>query len=130
MPSPKSGSAGSAVEPIAPAEPEEADTADPGEVDEVSASESEKQPGRYGSQAAKPFKPIEDEETETTWIEIELIGEDDSPIPGEPYELTLPDGSVASGTLDEKGFARIEGFEPGTCQVCFPRLDKDAWEPA
>ena len=27
-------------------------------------------------------------------------------------------------------FARIEGIEPGTCKVTFPRLDKEAWEKA
>ena len=40
----------------------------------------------------------------------------------------LSDDSVAEGTLDEKGFARVEGFEKGTCKVCLPNLDKEAWE--
>ena len=52
------------------------------------------------------------------------------PVPGEPYRVTLPDGQTASvGTLDEKGFARIEGIDPGTCKITFPRLDKNAWKP-
>ena len=76
------------------------------------------------------FKMMEGEEEEkkASWIEIELVGEDDEPIPGEKYKITLPDESVAEGTLDEKGFARIEGFEKGSCKVSFPRLDKEAWE--
>ena len=45
-------------------------------------------------------------------------------------EIELPDGSVASGSLDPKGFARIEGIEPGQCKISFPDLDKDAWEKA
>ena len=56
------------------------------------------------------------------------MGEDDEGIPGEKYKITLPDDSVAEGTLDEKGCARVEGFEKGTCKVCFPDLDKEAWE--
>jgi type VI secretion system secreted protein VgrG len=51
-------------------------------------------------------------------------------VPGEEYQVTLPDGStVASGTLDEKGKARVEGIDPGSCKVTFPNLDKDAWKP-
>ena len=58
------------------------------------------------------------------------MGEDDEPVPGEVYRVTLPDGKVAEGTLDEKGFARVEGIDPGTCKVTFPNLDQEAWEKA
>jgi type VI secretion system secreted protein VgrG len=117
-----SGKAGSAVTPASPKKPDPADVADPGQV----------QKGQ-GSTPIKPHKPPqteEEKEKKRSWIEIELVGEDDKPIPGERYEITLPDGSLARGTLDEKGFARVDGIEPGTCQVCFPELDKDAWEKA
>jgi len=66
--------------------------------------------------------------TKLTWIAIELVGEDDSPIPGEEYEITLPDGSVRRGSLDDDGKARERGIDEGTCKVKFPKLDKDAWE--
>ncbi len=122
-----SGSAESIVAPTAPEAPEEADTADPGEMAAVKAEQLQTQSGKYGAAKVKPFKPSEDETTEKSWIEIELLDEQDKPIPGEPYEVKLPDGSVAHGTLDNKGFARIEGFEPGQCQVTFPRLDQDVW---
>ena len=69
-------------------------------------------------------------EEEKTWIEIELVDEEDNPVPGEKYKITLPDGRVKTGTLDENGFARVEGIDPGTCKVTFPNLDKDAWEKA
>jgi len=42
----------------------------------------------------------------------------------------LADGSIVEGTLDEKGFLRVEGIDPGTCQIVFPKLDKEAWEKA
>jgi hypothetical protein len=132
MPSPKSGSAGSIVAPADPTEADDADAADPGEVEEVKAEQKEKQAGKYGSTPVKPYKPPSEEEQEekTSWVEIELVGEDDMPIAGEKYEITLPDGRVAKGTTDQNGVARIEGIDPGTCQVTFPNLDKDAWEKA
>jgi type VI secretion system secreted protein VgrG len=132
MPSPKSGSAGSIVAPAEPNDADDADSADPGEVEEVKAEQQEKKQGKYGSTPVQPYKPPTEEEAEkkNSWIEIELVDEEDQPVTGEKYEITLPDGSVAKGTTDEKGLARIEGIDPGSCQVTFPNLDKDAWEKA
>ena len=65
--------------------------------------------------------------TEVTWIEIRLIGEDDQPIPGERYRIELPDGTTREGRLDDKGKARVDGIDPGTCAVTFPALDEEAW---
>ena len=62
------------------------------------------------------------------WIEIELVGEDNKPIPNEKYKVTLPDGSVNEGELDQNGWARIEGEPEGICEVTFPNLDKEALE--
>ena len=60
------------------------------------------------------------------WIEIQLNDQDGNPVPGEPYKITLPDGTtIADGTLDDKGHARVDNIDPGTCQVTFPNLDKD-----
>lgn len=133
MPSPKSGKPGKAVAPAAPNKAEDADVADPGKMAEIKTEQANTQSGKYGSQKVTPFKsPAEEEakeeEKKNSWIEIELVGEDDEPIPGEKYKISLPDDSIAEGTLDEKGFARVEGFENGTCKVSFPNLDKEAWE--
>ena len=127
---PKDGKAGKPVGPAAPDTTEGADVADPGEMAEIKAEQIEKKQGKYGSTPAKPFKSSSEEgegEEESVWIEIELVGEDDEPIPGESSEITLPDGSVARGTLDQNGHARVEGFEDGSCKISFPDLDKDAW---
>ena len=130
MPSPKSGKAGNAVTPTGPTKPEEADKADPGEVDKLKSQQKAAGTGKYGAFKAPPFKaPGDDEDdTEKTWIEIELVDEDDQPVPGEKYRITLPDRRVASGTLDQNGFARVSGIDPGACQITFPDLDKEAWE--
>ncbi|MBE0616897.1 MAG: hypothetical protein IH608_03065 [Proteobacteria bacterium] len=126
---PKSGKAPRAVAPVAPKAAEDADSADPGEVEKVKAQQAETGTGKYGATPVKPHKPGQGEEQgKTSWIEIELVDEEDDPVPGERYEIALPDGSVASGTLDQNGFARVDGIDPGTCQITFPELDKDAWE--
>jgi type VI secretion system secreted protein VgrG len=108
----------SIVPPVAPAEPDAAADASPGK--DVSSQEQRHQ------------QPTEEEkEKKKSWVEIELVDEDNNPIPGEKYKITLPDGkTVAEGTLDESGFARVDGIDPGTCKVTFPNLDKDAWEKA
>ena len=137
----KSGRAGNAVPPAIPDKVEDADIADPGKVAEIKAEQTKTKSGKYGSEQAQPYKGgqtqqgsteeqtgTEQENEQASWIEIELVGEDDEGIPGEKYKITLPDKSVAEGTLDEKGFARIEGFEKGTCKICFPDIDKEAWE--
>ncbi len=61
---------------------------------------------------------------------MSYLDEDGNPVPGEAYSITLPDGStVADGTLDEKGRARVDNIDPGTCKVTFPNLDEEAWQP-
>jgi hypothetical protein len=64
-----------------------------------------------------------------TWIEIQLIGEDNKPTPGAKYRIKMPDGSVREGTLDREGVAGFDGISAGECEVSFPELDKDAWMP-
>jgi len=118
--SPGSYAAGSLVPPMAPAAPTAAGTTDPGESVQYKAHTQVTQAGEGGSGT----------ESETTWIEIEMVQEDDAPAVGMRYEVKLSDGSVASGTLDEKGQARIEGIPPGNCELAFPDLDGEAWEKA
>lgn len=123
-------SPGTLVSPTEATDAEDADEADPGEIAEIKARQRETESGKYGTAKVTPFKPPEDEEKETTWIEIELVDEDDNPVPSERYEIELPDGSITRGTLDQKGFARVEGIDPGNCKVTFPELDQECWESA
>ena len=132
MPSPKSGNALSAVSPAAPKDAVEADKANPGEVTKAKGAEGQSGAGGGGGGAgpAKPHKPTEeDKKTKKSWIEIVLVDMENRPVPGEPYRITLPDNSVAEGTLDEKGFARVEAFDAGNCKITFPNRDQSVWSP-
>ncbi len=136
------GSPGSLIAPLAPTDPAEADNANPGAVTSVGAPqqtppsvivlESITATKRSAASDTPPHDPdSEENQRKTHWIEIELIDEDGNPFPGEAYRITLPDGAtVADGTLDSKGRARVEGIDAGVCKVTFPNLDKDMWRPA
>ena len=71
--------------------------------------------------ALSPNKP--------SWVEIELVDEQGKPVPNENYEVRLADGTLFRGALDGNGQARIEGIDPGTCQITFPKLDGKSWHP-
>jgi type VI secretion system secreted protein VgrG len=125
-----SGSAGSAVAPTAPKAPEAADTADPGEMAEVKTRQREQKKGKYGSVPLPPHKPPvteEEEQKKTSWIAIKVVDEEGFPVAGEPYKVILPDETVAEGTTDDKGCARVNGIEPGSCTITFPKRDASAW---
>lgn len=133
MPSPKSGKAGSVVSPTDPQNAQEADQADPGEVAQVKAEQQQTQSGKYGSAKTEPHKPPqtkEDAAKKKSWIEVEILREDDSPVTGEQYKITLPDGTIADGTTDDKGLVRVSGIDPGQCKIQFPNLDGKGSERA
>ncbi len=132
--SPGGGASASTVGPADPTLPHEADQADPGLMNKTKQNDKQCGCGKYGPPSPPPFIPpppgTTPPTTDQAWIEIELIDENNQPVPGEPYKIELPDGSVATGSLDSNGFARVDGIDPGTCQVTFPNLHKDSWQRA
>jgi type VI secretion system secreted protein VgrG len=62
------------------------------------------------------------------WVEIAMVDKEGNPTAGQDYEITLPDGSVVTGSLDDRGVARVEGIDPGNCKIRFPSLDKTVWK--
>ncbi len=121
-----SGNAPGAVPPADPAEAQEADKAKPGSMHRESGAGRDS--GGQG-RAHKPPAGQNEREEKISWIEIEMVDEEGKPVPGMPYRITLPDGAtVAGGTTDENGFARVDFIEPGNCKVTFPTLDQEAWE--
>jgi hypothetical protein len=134
MPSPRSGNACNLVAPAGPDAAQDADNADPGVVEKAKAEQQQLGKGKYGTQPTKPFKPGQDDDPDQKpvhWVAIELKTEQGDPVAGEPYQITLPDGRVTSGTLNDKGRARVDGIpEGGTCQITFPKMDKESWSAA
>jgi type VI secretion system secreted protein VgrG len=135
------GTAGQPVSPTAPEDATEADKADPGEMAHIKAEQEQAGKGKYGTispashtpstvaAAAAAQQATDPKAPPKTWIEIELVNKDGDPVPGEKYSIKLPDGSVAEGTLDDHGKARVDGIDPGSCQVTFPNMDQTVWEP-
>ncbi len=140
-----SGSPGSLVSPLSPTAAAEAADATPGAVTTVT-------PGTPGKPASMPLDQISpaapskksaasdapthdpaspENQSKTSFIEIKLAGQDGSPVAGEPYQVTLADGTtVADGTLDANGFARVDNIDPGSCKVTFPQRDKTTLKPS
>jgi hypothetical protein len=61
------------------------------------------------------------------WVGIHLHDQDRVAVANAAYRLMLPDGTIVSGELNKRGRVRVEGIDPGTCQVSFPEFDGGAW---
>lgn len=86
-------------------------------------------PRKESADKAPRHQEPEEEDGNKSWIEIELVDEDEQPVPGERYRIILPDATtVAEGTTGSDGKAKVSGIDPGTCKITFPDLDKEAWE--
>jgi type VI secretion system secreted protein VgrG len=137
--SPMPGMPGMLVSPQDPMEAEIADNADPGSKAPSYKSQrqqmTKQQAAAFNAPSYKPkskskSSSSQPKEEKKSWVEIKLVDEKNNPVPGEYYRITLPDGKVlATGTLDEKGFARVDGIDPGNCKVTFPNMDKSRYKP-
>jgi hypothetical protein len=64
---------------------------------------------------------------EKTWVAIKLIDKDGKPVPGASYKVKLPDASVVTGALNEKGEVQFDDIDPGQCLITFPEIDAKEW---
>ena len=136
MPSPKSGTAGTLVSPVAPQAAQDSVDANPGSTQDASNSGSQSSGSGSSVKVAAKDAPPEhkpgDNPAKTAWIELQLVYESNGlPVAGMAYAVTLPDGTtVAGGSTDDQGLGRVDCIDPGSCQISFPTLDKEAWEDA
>lgn len=65
-----------------------------------------------------------------TWVEFQLLDEDNQPVPNVAYSIKLPDGSSMTGKLDGQGTVRFDRISAGQCQISFPAIDAKEWRPA
>ncbi|MGO1474776.1 MAG: DUF2345 domain-containing protein [Psychrobacter sp.] len=54
-----------------------------------------------------------------TFIELNYLHDDETPVSSAPYRVEFADGSVREGILDENGFARLEGVPKGQAHVYY-----------
>jgi hypothetical protein len=73
--------------------------------------------------------PKERRVPQKTFVEFQLLDQDNEPVSNERYRLKITDGSVREGRLDSEGCVRVSNIEPGDCRICFPDLDGDNWRP-
>ena len=64
-----------------------------------------------------------------SWIEVRLVDPDGKPIPGERFELRLPDQSLQKGSLDSQGSVRFDAIVAGSATIAFPGIDAREWKP-
>ena len=74
--------------------------------------------------SAKQSCPLMD----TTWVEIQLVGEDNIGIADAAYLVVAADGKEFRGKTDAYGLARLEEVIKGDCSISFPVLDQEAWD--
>lgn len=119
-----------ASSPTSPKSPVDADSVQPGKDTSYSGGSTIPDGATPADVAGRSIDSEEgDAATETSWIEIELVGEDGTPIAGERFEVKAPDGNtIRRGTTDAEGKGRVSVPEPGNCQITFPDLDQRAWE--
>lgn len=58
------------------------------------------------------------------WIEIELLDEDDNPVPNEAYKLILSTGEVRTGVLSGEGLCREDNLPFGNLEIYLPNMDE------
>ena len=135
------GTPGALVSPLSPTAALEAIQSKAGEVTAVSGAGSSVAsmslasiaPAAPRRQSAAGNAPTHDPNSpenkpKTAWIEIQLVDEDGKPVAGEPHRVKLREGTVRK--VDNKGTARIEHIDPGSCKVTFPNMDQESWEKA
>jgi len=128
----KDGTTCTAKMPASPIDPLEADTPEPGDVTKTKGRSHSIKSAKLGTSDVgdQQEEKTQEEQEPTHWIEIHLKDPDGKPIPDEEYRVKLPDETIQSGRLDDEGKARIEGIPPGQCEVNFPQIHGDEWEPA
>ncbi|MFC1712444.1 hypothetical protein ACFL6S_02180 [Candidatus Poribacteria bacterium] len=94
----------------------------------VSALTSAGASSSAASQKADDDQEATPDERKMDWIEIEVLSDEGIPAADELYQIQFPSGEIRQGRLDQNGFARIEGIEPGICIVGFQNIDTGDWK--
>lgn len=77
------------------------------------------------SAAPVSSRTMADAAAETTFIELEYLYQDSDPVQNAPYKVTLSDGSILEGSLDETGKARLDDVVAGSYKVTLGEDTRD-----
>ncbi len=83
-------------------------------------------PNPIGAQQSDAMPPPVVVPCQKCWIAIQLLDENDQPVPREPYWIRLPNGQIREGSLNDEGSVRLDPVPCGTCLVRFPKADGPA----
>ncbi|WP_394835368.1 carboxypeptidase-like regulatory domain-containing protein [Pendulispora rubella] len=64
---------------------------------------------------------------EADWVEIVAVDAEGQPVSGVRYRVTLSNGAVREGMVNENGKVRLTDVPPGSCEIEFPELDAKSW---
>jgi len=119
-----------ATSPQAAEDPGVADESEPGKDTTYGGGEELPTAESTEEVAGHEFEPPEEEEEEreTTWVDLELVDEEEEPVAGEKYIVTDSAGKEFKGTLDSNGKAHVTGIAIGEVSVSYPELDSGSWE--
>jgi hypothetical protein len=82
----------------------------------------------WGGEEEEPVTaPPPDARRAKDWIEIVLVDDENNPVSGAEYEITLPDGSKLTGQTSAAGTIRLSDIDPGVCEFSFTKLDQKVW---
>ncbi|WMJ02691.1 hypothetical protein RBU55_14320 [Pseudomonas chlororaphis subsp. aurantiaca] len=90
---------------------------EPGKVPARSALPGETRDAARTTQAIN--QGLEPLAGEGHWLELNLHYPNLEPVSGAAYRVIFSDGSQAEGSLDEEGFARLEGIPPGPAKLYY-----------
>jgi phage protein D len=91
---------------------------------------AKKQPPKAAAAAQKQAQQAAPHKAPGKFVEIELVDDKGKPVGGAAFRIELPDGAIVEGRVDHQGCARVDGVDPGTCQITFPGLDAGEWDKA
>lgn len=80
---------------------------------------AEEQPVQYVGRASRRKESLEPElGATTTWIEFQVVwAEGGQGVAGVEFTVGLPNGQEQTASTDERGLIRIDGLEPGVCEL-------------
>lgn len=83
-----------------------------------------------GASAATTLPDATSLDLEVGWIEVELVDEEGAALGGIRVRVTANGGDPIEVTTNASGLARVDGIQPGACEITLPDHDAGTWRPS